>query len=90
VADAAARLPPWATVYQQTQRWLNAGCFEAIVHDLRELLRQTTRPQGPAQCSGFRWTDTPAELRERARAGYDGYERRKGSKVHMAVDTLGH
>jgi transposase len=25
-----------------------------------------------------------------ARAGYDGAKRRKGSKVHMAVDTLGH
>ncbi len=25
-----------------------------------------------------------------ARAGYDDYKRRKGSKVHMAVDTLGH
>ncbi len=24
------------------------------------------------------------------RASYDGYKRRKGSKVHMAVDTLGH
>jgi transposase len=24
------------------------------------------------------------------RAGYDGYKRRKGSKVHAAVDTLGH
>lgn len=24
------------------------------------------------------------------RAGYDGYKRRKGFKVHMAVDTLGH
>ena len=24
------------------------------------------------------------------RAGYDGAKRRKGSKVHMAVDTLGH
>lgn len=24
------------------------------------------------------------------RAGYDGYKRREGSKVHMAVDTLGH
>ncbi|WP_019305569.1 IS5/IS1182 family transposase, partial [Xanthomonas oryzae] len=23
-------------------------------------------------------------------AGYDGYKRKKGSKVHMAVDTLGH
>ena len=25
-----------------------------------------------------------------ARAGYDGHKRRKGSKVHAAVDTLGH
>lgn len=24
------------------------------------------------------------------RAGYDGYKRRRGSKVHRAVDTLGH
>lgn len=23
-------------------------------------------------------------------AGYDGYKRKRGSKVHMAVDTLGH
>src|ERR1700709_1908342 len=22
-------LPPWAAVYQQSQRWLAAGCFEA-------------------------------------------------------------
>src|SRR6266699_1614626 len=28
-------LPPWYIVYQQTQRWLAAGCFVAIVDDLR-------------------------------------------------------
>lgn len=32
-------LPPWYTVYQQTQRWLKARVFEAMVQDLRELLR---------------------------------------------------
>ncbi len=32
-------LPPWAAVYQQTQRWFKAGVFEAIVDDLRALLR---------------------------------------------------
>jgi transposase len=32
-------LPPWYTVCQQTQRWLKAGVFEAIVHDLRAVLR---------------------------------------------------
>src|SRR3954452_10113016 len=33
-------LPPWAEVYQQTQRWLAAGCFEALAEDLRAVLRQ--------------------------------------------------
>ncbi len=32
-------LPPWAAVYQQMRRWLAAGVFEAIVHDVREVLR---------------------------------------------------
>jgi transposase len=32
-------LPPWELVYQQTRRWIGAGCFEAIGHDLRVLLR---------------------------------------------------
>ena len=32
-------LPPWELVYQQTQRWLKAGVFEAMVHDLPELMR---------------------------------------------------
>ena len=33
-------LPPWYTVYQQTQRWVKAGVFEDLVHDLRMLLRE--------------------------------------------------
>jgi len=32
-------LPPWPAVYQQTQRWLAAGCFEALIDDLRVVLR---------------------------------------------------
>ncbi len=31
--------PRWDVVYQQTQRWLKAGCFEAMVEDLRMVLR---------------------------------------------------
>lgn len=31
--------PQWEAVYQQIQRWLRAGCFEAMAHDLRLLLR---------------------------------------------------
>src|SRR3712207_9554321 len=32
-------LPPWAAVYQQSQRWLASGCFEALADDLRAVLR---------------------------------------------------
>jgi transposase len=31
--------PPWEMVYQESRRWLAAGRFQAIVHDLRAVLR---------------------------------------------------
>jgi len=83
-------LPPWTAVYQQTQRWLTAGVFEAIVQDLRRLLRviegRTVEPSA-AILDSRTLQSTPESG---ARAGYDGAKRKKGSKVHMAVDTLGH
>ena len=39
-------LPPWTAVQQQTQRWLQAGCFEAMAHDLRLLLRLAAQRAG--------------------------------------------
>ena len=82
-------LPPWYTVYQQTQRWIAAGCFESIVHDLRELLRvaQGRKPQPTAAIFDGRTLQSTPE--SGARAGWDGAKKRNGSKVHMAVDTLG-
>jgi transposase len=81
--------PPWPVVYQQTQRWIKAGCFEQIVHDLRILLRDAEgREAHPtAVILDSRTLQSTPESGERA--GYDGYKRKKGSKVHMAVDTLG-
>lgn len=83
-------LPPWYTVYQQTQRWIKAGVFEAIVHDLRMLLREIAErmPQPRAAIFDARTLQSSPESGERA--GWDGHKRRKGSKVHIAVDTLGH
>jgi len=82
-------LPPWHTVYQQSRRWLNAKVFEAMVHGLRELLRvaggRNAQPSA-AVLDGRTLQSTPESG---ARAGYDGYKRKNGSKVHMAVDTLG-
>jgi len=82
--------PPWYTVYQQTQRWIKAGCFEAIAHDLRSLLRLAAgrEPAPTATILDSRTIQSTPE--SGARAGYDGAKRRKGSKVHAAVDTLGH
>ena len=82
--------PPWAIVYQQAMRWLAAGVFEAMVHDLRVLLRDF---------AGRKKRPTAAILDSRTlqstpesgpRAGYDGAKRKRGSKLHLAVDTLGH
>jgi len=83
-------LPPWRVVYEQTHRWIAAGCFEAIVHDLRELLRVAggRKPQPTAAIFDGRTLQSTPESGDRA--GYDGYKRKKGSKVHIAVDTLGH
>jgi transposase len=82
-------LPPWPAVYQQTQRWLAAGCFEAMVHDLRSVLRvaQGRDPEPSAVILDSRTLQSTPESGHRA--GYDGAKRKKGSKVHAAVDTLG-
>jgi len=82
-------LPPWYTVYQQTQRWLAAGSFEAIVHDLRVMLRLAQGRNAEPSAAIFDGRTMQSTPESGARAGYDGAKRKKGSKVHMAVDTLG-
>src|ERR1700735_3450484 len=81
--------PPWELVYQQTQRWLNAGCFEAMVSDLRSVIRVAQARQGQPSAVILDGRTLQSTCESGPRAGYDGYKRRKGSKVHMAVDTLG-
>lgn len=82
-------LPPWHVVYDQTQRWLKAGVFEAMVQDLRGVLRVAQRrPEQPsAVILDSRTLQSTPE--SGPRAGYDGAKRKRGSKVHAAVDTLG-
>jgi transposase len=82
--------PPWASVHQQAQRWIAAGVFEAMAHDLRALLREAEgRAADPTavvlDARTLRGTPESGH-----RAGYDGHKRTRGSKVHAAVDTLGH
>jgi len=73
--------PPWETVYQQTQRWIQAGCFEAMVNDLRSIIRvaQERRGQPTAVIPHGRTLQSTCE--SGPRAGYDGYKRKRGIQV---------
>lgn len=82
--------PPWHAVYQQAHRWIDAGCFQAIVHDLRRLLRELLGRYPEPSAAIFDGRTIQSTPESGGRAGYDGAKKRKGSKVHMAVDTVGH
>lgn len=82
-------LPPYYTVYQQTQRWLRAGVFEAIVHDLRALIRLGEGKSIEPTAAIFDSRTLQGSIENGDRSGYDGHKKRKGSKLHLAVDTLG-
>jgi transposase len=82
--------PRWEAVYQQTQRWVRAGCFEAIAHDLRLLLRLAAGRTGQPSAVILDARTVQSTPESGTGAGYDGHKRRKGRKVHLAVDTLGH
>jgi transposase len=83
-------LPPWTVVYQQMRRWIEARCFETLVEDLRILLREYAGRKGQPTAMILDSRTLQSTPVSGARAGYDGAKRRKGSKVHAAVDTLGH
>jgi transposase len=81
--------PPYHAVYQQARRWMRAGVFEDMAADVRKLLRLLQdRASAPSAVilDGRTLQSVPESG---GRAGYDGYKRKRGSKVHVAVDTLG-
>src|SRR5215208_3394037 len=82
-------LPPWPAVDQQTQRWIAAGCFEAMVHDLRAMLRWSAGRADHPTAVILDSATRQSRPESGHRAGYDGHKKRKGSKIHAAVDTLG-
>jgi transposase len=67
-----------------------AGVFESLVYVLLAVLRiaQGRKESPTAAIIDSRTLQSTPE--SGARAGYDRAKRRKGSKVHLAVDTLGH
>jgi transposase len=83
-------LPPWDVVYGQARRWIAAGVFEAMTQDLRRILRVLSGRGEEPTAAVFDSRTLQSTPGSGGRAGYDGAKRRKGSKTHMAVDTLGH
>ena len=81
---------PWPAVYQPFLRWSEAHCLEALVNDMRSILRAGQGRQAQPSAVILDGRTLQSSCESGLRAGYDGYKRRRGSKVHMAVDTLGH
>ena len=81
---------PWLAIYQQMRRGLKAGCFEAIVHDLRSMLWVVQGRQAQPSSAVLDGRTLQSSCECGPRAGYDGHKCKKGSKVHRAVDTLGY
>ena len=82
--------PPWTAVYQQARRWLDNGVFEQIAHDLRAIVRVLTERQPDPSAVIFDARTLQSTPESGSRAGFDGHKKKHGSKVHVAVDALGH
>ena len=84
--------PPWEAVYQQTRRWMKAGVFEEMVHDLRVLLRLSKDRASEPTAAILDSRTLRSTPESGSRGGYDGHKHKKGSKVRAGslVDTLGH
>jgi transposase len=82
--------PPWEMVYQQTQRWIAAGVFESMVHDLREVRRELAGREPEPSAAIFDSRTLQSTPESGGRAGFDGAKKKNGSKTPIAVDTLGH
>ena len=83
-------LPPWEALYQQTQRWIKSGIFEEMIHDLRALVRLSKNRASEPTAAIMDSRTLRSTPESGSRGGYDGPKNKKGSKVHAAVDTLGH
>ena len=82
--------PPWTAVYQQARRWLEAGVFEAMTHDLREVMRYGEARRNTPSGIVLDARVLKSSVESGHRAAWDGHKRMWGSKIHIAVDSLGH
>lgn len=82
--------PPWQAVYQQARRWMDTHRFLQITDDLRQLLRKLQNRDADPTAVILDSRTLRSTPESGGRAGYDGNKKKNGSKIHLAVDTLGH
>jgi transposase len=80
-------LPPWFAVYQQSLRWLAAGCFETLAHDLRAVLRLAAGRAAEPTAAIIDSRTLRSTPESGTRAGYDGAKRKRDSKLHIWRST---
>lgn len=80
--------PPRYTVYQQTRRWFRAGCFDAMAHDLRGLLRLAAGREAEQTAATFDSWTLQSMPESGARAGNDGAMRRSVGDQNDAHDPI--
>lgn len=68
-------------VYQQSRRWLDAGCFEAMESDLRSIIRVAQGCPNQLSVVVMDGRTLQSSCESGPRAGNDGYKRKHGSKV---------
>ena len=61
-----------------------------MVHDLRELIRVSDKRNAYPSAAIYDSRTLRSTPESGHRVGYDGGKRKNGSKIHAAVDTLGH
>lgn len=75
-------LPPWHAVYDQAQRWLRAGRFAALVHDLRAMLLRLAEGLAKEPSAAVFNSHT---LRSTPESG--SRAARDGAEAHPGLDT---
>jgi transposase len=82
--------PPWEKAHQQARRWMTAGCFEAIVHDVRAVLSfaDGRAPEPPKAVPNGGTMLLPQSA---SRAGTNGHSLRNGpgTRASGSTATLG-
>jgi transposase len=90
VAHAAARLAAVGGGLPAAPARAQVGAFAALVPDQRILPRRAAGRAAAPTATIFERRPLPSSAASGGRAGYDGAKRPRGSKVPLAVATLGH